>query len=118
MHPHYGVGTSTEPIVISDDEDEAAFVEFTLEQRISSPTDSVDYDAYHNAGWQQEQPVYVEDDSIPENATGTSLYPPEDEVGTSFHSYFYLDILYYVHDEQVRSASGQIASIARKDSLP
>ncbi|KAI0337215.1 hypothetical protein BDW22DRAFT_1433513 [Trametopsis cervina] len=38
----YGAGSLNAPIVISDDEDEAAYVEFTLEQRISSPTENMD----------------------------------------------------------------------------
>jgi hypothetical protein len=44
MHSHYGTGSFNEPIVISDDEDEAAYVEFALEQRISSPIDDRDYE--------------------------------------------------------------------------
>lgn len=40
----HGVGSLNSPIVISDDEDDAAFVEFALEQRLSSPRDNVDYD--------------------------------------------------------------------------
>lgn len=40
---HHGVGSLNSPIVISDDEDEA-YVEFALEQRISSPNDGLDDD--------------------------------------------------------------------------
>lgn len=45
---HHGVGSLNSPIVISDDEDEA-YVEFALEQRISSPTDD-DFDNDEAAG--------------------------------------------------------------------
>ncbi|KAI0090455.1 hypothetical protein BDY19DRAFT_773067 [Irpex rosettiformis] len=80
MHPLYGAGTSTEPIVISDDEDEAAFVEFTLEQRISSPSDNTDYYNADSSEWQKDHPIYVEDEPSQVAEMGNGLFPSNFEI--------------------------------------
>ena len=96
MHSHYGVGTSTEPIVISDDEEEAAFVEFTLEQRISSPSNSEDHEDSRRSGWPQGEPIYVEDEPAQASETGNGLPTSDFGIGTLSKSYLHFCILYTV----------------------
>ena len=96
MHSHYGVGTSTEPIVISDDEEEAAFVEFTLEQRISSPSNSEAHEDSRRSGWPQGEPIYVEDEPAQAPETGNGLPTSDLGIGTLSKYYLHSCILYTV----------------------
>lgn len=79
-----GVGSLSSPIiVISDDEDEA-FVEFTLEQRISSPTENLDYDdlegLYDFSHTEQDHAIIGQNQSLSRNPS--SVAPPNSAHGT------------------------------------
>lgn len=113
MHSHYGVGTSTEPIVISDDEEEAAFVEYTLEQRISSPSNSEGQEDSGRSGWPQGQPIYVEDEPAQTLETGNDSLTSDSGTGTLSECHPHFCILYTVFIPQestrAKSANGQQA---------
>lgn len=72
----YGVGSHTSPIVISDDEEEA-YVEFALEQRISSPDEDMEYGSFgYGAPYEDLYPTPLEN-RITSSSDHVSGGPPD-----------------------------------------